>query len=72
MDSQANCMTLLSAASAVGKTLQRLSKPCRTREIDYAITHGASCLVCACLEKREYFPQKREAWYQPSGEDVPK
>lgn len=42
------------------------------REIDYAI-HMARHALSALLSKSEsIFPQKRDAWYQPSGEDVPK
>jgi hypothetical protein len=42
------------------------------REIDYAV-HMARRVLSALLSKSEsIFPQKREAWYQPSGEDVPK
>jgi hypothetical protein len=46
--------------------------PERDREIDYAI-HMARRVLSALLSKSEsIFPQKRETWYQPSGEDVPK
>ena len=42
------------------------------REIDYSV-HLARRVLSALLSKSEsIFPQKREAWYQPSGEDVPK
>jgi hypothetical protein len=42
------------------------------REIDFAI-HMARRVLSALLSKSEsIFPQKHEAWYQPSGEDVPK
>jgi hypothetical protein len=41
-------------------------------EIDYA-SHLARRVLSVLLSKSEsIFPQKREAWYQPSGEDVPK
>jgi hypothetical protein len=42
------------------------------REIDFAI-HLARRVLSALVSKSEsIFPQKRDAWYQPSGEDVPK
>ena len=42
------------------------------REIDYA-AHLASRVLSSLMSKREgIFPQRKQAWYQPSDEDVAK
>jgi len=48
------------------------SSPELDREIEYA-TFLASRVMASLVSKREgLFPQKREPWYQPRDEDVPK
>src|ERR1700743_743530 len=42
------------------------------REIDYAIYLARRVLSVLLSKSESIFPQKREAWYQPSGDDVPK
>lgn len=42
------------------------------REIEYA-AYLASRVMSSLMNRREgIFPQKREPWYQPNGEDMPK
>lgn len=48
------------------------SNPELDREIEYA-TFLASRVMASLVSKREgLFPQRREPWYQPRDEDVPK
>jgi len=42
------------------------------REIDFAANLAKSVLAHLMSKSEVIFPQKREPWYQPSDEDVPK
>jgi len=69
----ATCLVLAIRTAKWPATFENTSSnPELDKEIEYA-TFLASRVMASLVSKRErLFPQKREAWYQPKDEDVPK
>ena len=50
----------------------RLSNTDLQKEIDYSVHLADAVLSKLLARKNALFPQKREPWYQPDEEDIPK
>ena len=51
---------------------EKLSNRDLDKEIDYAIHLASSVLSQLISRKEAIFPQRREPWYQPDEDDIPK
>jgi len=51
---------------------EKLSNHDLDKEIDYSIHLAGTVLSKLLARKDAMFPQKREPWYQPDDEDIPK
>ncbi len=51
---------------------EKLSNHDLNKEIDYSIALASSVLSKLLTSREAIFPQKKEPWYQPNDEDIPK